>query len=471
MKYCFAALLPLLLLLSVFSCKPDDELLTRDPGARLEFSTDTIFFDTVFVSTGSVTKRLKVYNRNNKAVKIEEIRLEQLGASKYDLIIDGVTSDVAHDITLRGNDSLLVLVRVFINPNSSATPFFIEDKILFRTNGNNQQVALTAYGRNANFYRDVEICNEIWEGPNAYVLYGEVVVKEGCTLTIRPGTQIYSHAGSGLFVLGTLKVEGTASRKVFFQNDRIDSTFNIPGQWLGIFVLGDKSVNNHIQYAEVKNALFGLNINNRNNNETLIENTVIRNIFSIGILNVSSDIKVVNTLVTNCGTHAIAGVGGGNTNINYCTIANYTPDFKRDTDAMAFSDTVIFNDGTGIVKQTRVTMSNSIVWNGTRNGRNEELLFRSGGPVASTFTNNLLQTTRYANHPRVNCCGNILNQDPKFVQPGDNSVATRKVNYRLKPGSPAIGAAIDNGVTIDLTGGSRPQGGTTPDMGAYESPE
>ena len=53
--------LPLLILFSVFSCKPDEDIITRDSGAKLEFATDTVFFDTVFVSTGSVTKRLTVY--------------------------------------------------------------------------------------------------------------------------------------------------------------------------------------------------------------------------------------------------------------------------------------------------------------------------------------------------------------------------------------------------------------------------
>src|SRR5688572_28370066 len=209
MKYCFAALIPLLLLFSVFSCKPDDEILTRDGSAKLEFSADTIFFDTVFVSTGSVSKRLKIYNRNDKAVKIDEIRLEKLGASNYDLIIDGQAKYFASGITLRGKDSLLILVKVFIDPNNSATPFIVEDNLFFRTNGNEQKIPLRAYGQNANFFRNEELtCNSIWEGPKAFVLYGDVVVPENCTLTIRPGTKVYAHAGAGLYVLGTLKVKG-----------------------------------------------------------------------------------------------------------------------------------------------------------------------------------------------------------------------------------------------------------------------
>ncbi|KAA9331897.1 choice-of-anchor Q domain-containing protein [Adhaeribacter soli] len=472
MKYCFAVIIPLLMLLSVFSCKPDDETLTRDAGAKLEFSADTIFFDTVFVSTGSVSKRLKIYNRHKNAVKIDQIKLEKLGASNYDLIIDGEAKDMASGITLRGEDSLLILVKVLIDPNNSATPFIVEDNIVFQTNGNLQTIPLRAFGQNANVFRDKEVsCNTIWEGPKAYVLYGDVIVPENCVLTIRPGTRIYAHAGAGLYVFGTLKVEGNASKKVFFQNDRRDSVFaHVPGQWVGIFFL-EKSRNNSIQYAEIKNATFGLSIQNKDGNRVEVENTVIKNMFTAGLLGVSADVKVTNTLITNCGQYAVAGVGGGRYDFNYCTIANYTPDFKRDTESMAFTDSVVL-DNTLFIRDTYVTMRNSILWSGNRNGKleNELLFLARAGLQNISIENSLLQTNRYQNDPKILGHGNILNQDPKFTQPGDNSVPERKINYSLKKDSPAIGAAQANGVSIDLTGEPRLQGSNpNPDMGAYEN--
>ena len=75
-------LLPLLLLLSALTttvllpgCEPKEDLLTTDSSARLEFSLDTLRFDTVFVATGTVSKRLWVYNRNARAVRVAEIEL------------------------------------------------------------------------------------------------------------------------------------------------------------------------------------------------------------------------------------------------------------------------------------------------------------------------------------------------------------------------------------------------------------
>ena len=55
------------------------------------------------------------------------------------------------DIEIYAKDSVFVFVRVTVNPNDQNTPFFVEDKIIFETNDNEQSVLLTAYGQNANY--------------------------------------------------------------------------------------------------------------------------------------------------------------------------------------------------------------------------------------------------------------------------------------------------------------------------------
>ena len=51
-----------ILLLSTFSCKKDNLPFTEN---HLNFSADTVLFDTIFTTVGSTTKRFKIYNRNN----------------------------------------------------------------------------------------------------------------------------------------------------------------------------------------------------------------------------------------------------------------------------------------------------------------------------------------------------------------------------------------------------------------------
>jgi hypothetical protein len=77
MNYRFGKAILVVLLLIVMvqffsSCKKDTFLMN---GGTLSFSTDTLKFDTVFTSLGSVTRSFKIYNTNNKRVKINQIKL------------------------------------------------------------------------------------------------------------------------------------------------------------------------------------------------------------------------------------------------------------------------------------------------------------------------------------------------------------------------------------------------------------
>ncbi|HZX62121.1 MAG TPA: hypothetical protein VFE66_02830, partial [Bacteroidales bacterium] len=59
------SLIPLIILtlITVFSCKKKDKI-DSNPALKLTFSSDTVFFDTVFTTVGSVTQRLMVHNYN-----------------------------------------------------------------------------------------------------------------------------------------------------------------------------------------------------------------------------------------------------------------------------------------------------------------------------------------------------------------------------------------------------------------------
>ncbi|SVD34358.1 uncharacterized protein METZ01_LOCUS387212, partial [marine metagenome] len=53
----------ILLLICLFSCKKEVTFL--EGKATLHFSNDTIVFDTVFTTVGSIPHHLKVYNKND----------------------------------------------------------------------------------------------------------------------------------------------------------------------------------------------------------------------------------------------------------------------------------------------------------------------------------------------------------------------------------------------------------------------
>jgi len=126
-----------------YSCRKDD--VTTDSSAKLDFSNDSVIFDTVFTTIGSTTKRLQIYNRNSDKVIISSISLAKGNNSQFRLNVDGVPGNVHQDIEIEGNDSLFIFVEVTVDPNNTLTPFIVEEKINFVTNGNDQSVLLVAW--------------------------------------------------------------------------------------------------------------------------------------------------------------------------------------------------------------------------------------------------------------------------------------------------------------------------------------
>ena len=116
----------LMLALMVYACDPLEEEITRDSNIEIAFSTDTVLFDTVLSSVGSITKRVKIYNRNERAVELSRLGLGSGDNSSYTLIVNGEEGKTFDNTVILGEDSLLVLVEVLIDPQNEETP------ILFR---------------------------------------------------------------------------------------------------------------------------------------------------------------------------------------------------------------------------------------------------------------------------------------------------------------------------------------------------
>ena len=515
-------LFPLFLVLSCLltflpGCEPKEDLVQTT--GRLEFAQDTVLFDTVFTTIRTVTKRLWVYNRNSGAVRTN-ISLAGTAGSTYSLIINGDAGSAKSDVLVRGNDSLQVLVRAVLGDNGQATvpkKFLVEDQLNFRTNGNDQNVKLVAYGQNAYFHRaDLLLTNTTWAtdkphviintsrkiGPNTYV-FG-VLVGENITLTIPKGARIYSHAGAYLQVDGTLRVndnfvpgtgatdtvKATNANIVRFQGDRLEADYaDIPGQWGGI-VFTATSRNNSIRYTEIKNATFGALLLNPENKlphpDLTLANTVIRNISGSnlsfanamanaggGVISYSGDLTATNCLFTNCGEYAVAGVGGGVYDFNFCTFANYTPAFRRETASLSFTNEKATDSKVHL--PLSLSLRNSILW-GSNLGPgtiDDELYLKNYTEYAATISirNSLLRTKDYAGTPAVvGAPGtNLLNLDPLFVR---TALSSSRPDYTLQTTSPANTPrrpAAGNVPPRDLRNLPRPAAGQTqPALGAYE---
>ena len=81
------------------SCVMEDDF-ANGQSIIIKFSSDTLRFDTVFTTMGSITKEIRVYNNESKPIKIDRISLGGGRNSFYRLNIDGDTSMVLRDVEI-----------------------------------------------------------------------------------------------------------------------------------------------------------------------------------------------------------------------------------------------------------------------------------------------------------------------------------------------------------------------------------
>ena len=442
------------------SCTPQEEVISPEINGSLVFSADTVLFDTIFSSVGSLTKRVKIYNKHKNALNIREISLGLSAGSPYTIFLNGEPGANFKDTYLLGGDSLMMLITVTIDPQDQNLPYLVKDSITFHTNDQQQHIKLIAYGQDAHFLGDSILpCNTVWTADRPYVIYKSILVDSLCELTIEKGTRIYFNYDAALYIKGNIKAEGDKENKIIFRNERMDGSYNnAPGQWQGIFFLeGSKS--NHIDFAEIRNANYGIRMGTPDDDDIpdlFLSNTKIENMASAGILCFTSDLSAHNVLVNNCGEYTVGNFAGGNYSYNHCTFANYNFMFFRQDPSVVFSDNIILADNSVLTEDLSVNIHNSIVW-GTL--KDELLLSNAGGSVFTFFSSyNIFRTSN--NDLGIN--NNILNTEnvdfPKFKKP-------EEYVYLLDTLSPAKDAALPSEIQYDLKGDPR---NGTPDIGAYE---
>lgn len=481
--------------LTFFSCSRFDEF-TTSSSVDLSFSLDTLRFDTVFTELGSATRFLKVYNSDDKAIKISKVSLERGSDSPFRLNVNGFPVDgEATDIDVWGNDSIYIFAEVTIDPNQplSESPFVIEDKILFETNGNMQEVHVEAWGQNANYFPSrfnagVQVllsCQDgtiQWNDPKPYVIYGEVLIDD-CLLEISAGTQIYVHGGvfqdtvRGIFNDGSLitlqngsiHAKGTAENPIVIQGDRLEEPFQeVSGQWNGV-VVGRGSRNNIFEYTTIKNARFGMIVDSLGQVDLI--NTQIFNTVSSGIIGFAGNINAENCLVYNNGSTSIRLTLGGNYDFNYCTVASY----GVDAGALSLENFFCYDDPfeCNVLEAfpLRATFRNSILF-GSRRDEISLLDITQGDTPAFfevSFQSCIVKVDElpsnfdglYADFFENECmnCINGTRDDALFVSVSED-------DYHLDTLSIAEGMALPNAVFIDLEANLRDMG--TPDIGCYE---
>ena len=326
------------LLLALQSCNNDDFFTANN--AKLAFGTDTVTFDTVFTTIGSTTKWFTVKNPYEQPVLISKIFLAGGDNSHFRLNINGVQANEDADVEIEGGDSLFVFVEVTIDPTGQNNPMIVHDSVVFNLNGNQQDVDLVAFGQDFHLFNGEILKTQHWQNDKPYLIYNSVLVDTLETLTIDAGCWIHFHKGSGLFVKGTLKANGTFEEKITFAGDRLEKGYaDVPGQWGAFNILSNNSIrfygglhflvgskDNILDWAIIKNANKGIQIDSLGNSENpvlTLSNTRIENMTLNCIDARTTFLKASNCVFANSGSYTVALLFGGNYEFNHCTVANY----------------------------------------------------------------------------------------------------------------------------------------------------
>ncbi|PKP10396.1 MAG: hypothetical protein CVU09_07030 [Bacteroidetes bacterium HGW-Bacteroidetes-4] len=474
-------LLTLLIAFSLLFGCTDQFNFTDNPNAKLSFSTDTVHFDTVFTTIGSTTLQFRFYNNNNNAVKTT-IQLAGGNQSNFRLNIDGLAANSLTDYEIRANDSAFIFVEVNIDPQNSNSPMVIEDSVLFFTNGNQQNIKLVAYGQDIHLYNDSVLDTRTWINDKPYLIYNSILIDKNQTLNIEAGTRIHFHNESALWVLGTLKVNGTVEEPVIFTGSRLDEWYrDNPGQWYGVYRTDSfeyltggihfwqGSTNNVIDHAIIKNGVKGIQVDlsEESTEPTLtLSNSTVMNMSGIGLLAQNSRMLVYNSAIVNCGIYAVALSYGGKYEFYHTTIGNYyVKNAKREQPSLALNNYYIV-DNEATVFDMDANFGNCIIYGKLDN----ELLI-------DQFNTDLVNFNYLFDHCLIKLKPDydlsnplhfksiISHRDslPKFINPDAG-------DFRLD----TLSSAKDKGtleyldfITVDMLGNSRTKD-LAPDLGAFE---
>lgn len=484
-----------LLALALAACNQEEDFIP-DGNFTLEFSLDTLRFDTVFTELGSATRSFKVYNRNSRPVRIGKVSLAGAAGARFRMNVDGQAGDAAENVEIWGKDSIYVFVEVTIDPDQplSVSPFVIEDKVVFETGDKRQEVRLEAWGQNANYYPgrfnkgvpDTIRCNNekiVWDDPKPYVIYGEIFI-EDCALEVAAGARIYVHGGVaqnerfGIFndgiiwalSSGSIRLLGTKEEPIVIQGDRLEEPFREePGQWQGI-ILGKGSRGNVMEWTTVKNAIFSVYVDSLA--ELAARNSQFYNTSSSGIIGFSSAIRLENCLVYNNLSTSVQLILGGDYAFDYCTVASY----GVDASAIAMSNFYCYDDFLNCLyleeNPLKARFRNCIFFGSRRDELGLSDLYGGQQPNAFDikFENCIVRVDElleqqdglYAGFLENQCatCINATRDEALFADPNED-------DYHLDTLSIAEGMALPiPGIGIDLEGNMRD--GAAPDIGCYE---
>ncbi len=445
------------------SCISDD--FTDSPSDLLTFSTDTLRFDTVFTDLGTPTARLKVYNKASKAVNISSIRMRN-DDGVFTMNVDGVSGKTFENVEIRANDSIFVFVECLIAPSDDPKPFIVEGLMDFVTNGVTQSVTLEAYGQNVKRLRGVTLeTDAVFTDEMPYVVFDTLRVARGVTLTLQPGTRLLFHDKGMLQIDGRLLAVGEPGKMISMRGDRLDNVLPdtgyeiLSGQWQGVR-LDAGSFDNRLEYVEMQSTVHGLIVDScgiTDRSKLTVVNSWLHNSQGSVLKSSHARVNAYGCCFSDAG-EAVVSLRGGDHDFVQCTLANYYL-FAISPQSILTLSHISRKDSSGVSNPLmKASFDNCIIYGITPPLEPGDL------EDTDVYMRNVLLGVGGSDDSHFISC--IWDEDPMFETVRDKYI----FDYRLKEGSPAIGAGNPEYVTpeclVDMDGVDRLEWGN-PALGAY----
>lgn len=457
--------LPLWIALFMVSCRKD-EISFEKPALPLVLSQDTIVLDTVYQHLRSSTYTLKIFNQEDKDVKIPKIFLGQGASSQYRINVDGRAGYSFENVPIRAKDSLFVFIE--IAPNINSRELVVEDQIKVENGIFSQQVTLLSVVQDAEFLVSTKDNPKIlqndtsWNDDKVKIVLGEVQLAEGKSLTINENTKVYFMPNSGLKINqnATLNVNGDLGREVIFRGHRNEPRYDtLPKNWDAIKLEKDALLN--MNYAKIFGGTTGLRLDHARAN---VKNTMIHTFQEYGIFAINTRFTAENLVMNNAGIANIGIAKGGHYDIAHATLANFW--VLSHHSALAIFAQNSWRNPQGVTETADFTLNfkNSIAY--TQKDNAIQFVPSQGSNFQYLIENSLVKFGTnsgfvWDNNPLI--VNSIKNQNPLFVNP-----FITRMNLLLKENSPvrAMGnTATANAVPLDIKKVSRTH---QPNMGAYQ---
>ena len=317
-----------------YACSDYDSY-SNDSSFRLEFSDDTVRFDTLISTISSPTKTLYVFNNNSNGIRISNVRLLKGSESLFRVNVDGeyLVQGSGDDYLIRKKDSILVRIEVTMPENGTTDTVSYSDELLFTLeNGAQQRVLLTAGSFDAYIIHGMIIDTDITlKTDKPYLIYDSLVVANGATLNLLSGTTLLMHDSTSVEIYGQINAMGTIEKPVVFRGARTDRMFdylfydNMPSRWKGI-TIHKGSFNNYFVNCDLHSGRWGIRVDSTSLDRLALtmQNCIIHNVGGDGLNLVNCNAEFYNSQISNTLGHCV-NIFGGAYSFCHCTVAQYYP--------------------------------------------------------------------------------------------------------------------------------------------------